>query len=200
MTKHHKNKPWCRYADDGIAHCKTESEAQALLIELKKRFSECRLELHPEKTKIIYCKDNKRTGEYQNTKFTFLGYDFQGRQVMGKYGRFFSFTPSVSKEGRKEMNTVIRNLSLRRRTDLEIESIAEWINPIMRGWINYYGKYNKSGMYCVFNCFNRTLVRWARKKYKNLRASKTQAVKFMECIADRSPNLFAHWRYVDGFI
>lgn len=197
MKTHHQDKPWCRYADDGIAHCKTELEAQKLLTALRERFIQCKLELHPEKTKIVYCKDHKRTGEYQNTTFTFLGYDFKGRQVMGKYSLFIGFTPSVSKRAKKEMNATIRKLSVRTRTDLEIGEIAKWINPIMNGWINYYGKYNKSGIYSVYRCFNSTLTRWARRKYKKLKGHKTLANKFIKRIADSQPHLFAHWRFVD---
>ena len=70
MERTHPGLPWCRYADDGLVHCRTEQEAQAVKAALDARFAECKLEMHPTKTKII---DARTDG------FDFLGYTFRGK-------------------------------------------------------------------------------------------------------------------------
>ena len=91
--------PWCRYADDGLVHCKTEAEAQAIKAALAARLQQCGLEMHPGKTQIVYCKDGSRKGQYPNTKFDFLGYCFRPRVVKNskRNSLFVSFTPAVSR-------------------------------------------------------------------------------------------------------
>lgn len=198
MTVHYSEKPWSRYADDAVCHCKTEVEAQELLVELKQRFAECKLELHPEKTKIVYCKDGSRTGEYSNTKFKFLGYEFRRRKVKNSYtnGIFTSFTPAICPEAKKEMRAKIRKFGIRNRNDLDIKQIADWINPILTGWINYYGKYTKSALYPVLEGVNATLVSWAMRKYVKLQRHKIKASLFIRGVSQNQPNLFVHWQYV----
>lgn len=195
MTKNYPTIPWCRYADDGLAHCKTEQQAQQLLAELKLRFEECGLELHPSKTKIVYCKDGKRRREYLNIEFDFLGYSFRRRSVMNNKdsSMFLSFTPAVSKASEKSMREKTRNQGFYKRTDLSLNDIAEKFNPVLRGWIEYYGRYNRSALYPVLRHFNKTLVAWARRKYKKLRG-KTRAAILLENIVKREPYLFAHWK------
>lgn len=197
MSSHHSHIPWARYADDAVCHCNTEAEAQALLVELKQRFAECNLELHPDKTKIVYCKDGTRKSDYPDTKFKFLGYEFRRRKVKNSYTNriFVSFTPAVCPEAKKEMRAKIRGLNIRNRTDLSLKDIAEWVNPILAGWINYYGKYSKSALYPVLKSFNLTLVSWARHKYKKLHRHKTKAFKFIDGLKQKQPNLFVHWRH-----
>jgi RNA-directed DNA polymerase len=148
MTKHHKSKPWCRYADDGIAHCYTEAQAQALLVELKQRFAACGLEMHSEKTKIVYCKDTNRKENYQNTQFTFLGYDFKLRTLKNALtGQLFcSFSPAVSINALNAMRAKIRSTGLRNRTEKTLIEIAKQYNPMLQGWLMYYGKYNISAL------------------------------------------------------
>ena len=196
MTKHHSPIPWCRYADDGLAHCKTEFQAQQLLESLRKRFEECGLELHPDKTKIVYCKDDTRRNNYPNTKFVFLGYEFRRREVRNtKSNRvFLNFTPAVSKAEVDLMRAKIRNSNLRKRTDLNLDDIAREYNPILRGWLNYYGKYNRSSMYQVLRHFNKTLVTWSMRKFKKLKGRKIRAGEFLMKIAKRQSHLFAHWK------
>lgn len=196
MTKYHKNKPWSRYADDAVCHCKTEVEAQELLDELDRRFTECKLELHPDKTKIVYCKDSDRKDDYPNTKFKFLGYEFRSRKSKNQNTKriFVNFTPAVCPEAKKEMRAKIRKSGIRNRADLSLNQIAEQFNPILNGWLNYYGRYNKSALYPVCRSFNKALVSWARCKYKKLRRHKSKAITFMHNISRMQPNLFAHWR------
>ncbi len=203
MTRKHPNILWCRYADDGLAHCETEQQAQRLLAELRERFKECGLELHPDKTKIVYCKDGKRKGKYSNTSFDFLGYSFCQRSVKNsKQNKMFvSFTPVISKAAQKSMRARIRREGARNRSDLSLDDIADWYNPVLRGWINYYGKYNRSALYPVVRHFNQTLVAWAMRKFKQFRGHKTNAMRFLANIAKKQPHLFAHWKIgmVGGF-
>ncbi len=194
MCRMHSDTPWCRYADDGLVHCKTEQKAKQLLAELKVRFEECGLELHPDKTKIIYCKDSNREQDHTEVKFDFLGYTFRPRRVINnRTGQLFtSFTPAVSKKAVKDMQATIKGYGFGKRTELEIEDIANRSNPILSGWINYYGRYNKSSLYTVLRYFNKTLITWIMRKYKKI-TSKTKAIKFLEHILKEKPNLFIHW-------
>lgn len=196
MKKHHPNTPWCRYADDGLAHCETEEEAKQLLAELTDRFKECGLELHPNKTKIVYCKDGSRRKDYPNKSFDFLGYTFRARPCKNtkRNSMFMNFTPAVSKQALKSMRANTRKYDLRNRTDLSLSDIARWYNPILQGWLNYYGKYSRSSLYPVWRHFNKTLVAWAMRKYKPFRNRKTRASMFMERISREQPHLFVHWR------
>jgi len=189
--------PWCRYADDGLVHCKSEKHAQAIRDALRQRFAECGLELHPEKTKIVYCKDGSRKGKYPNTQFDFLGYTFRPRVVKNpkRDSIFVSFTPAVSKTAMKAMCTRVRRSDIRNRSDLGLNGIAYIFNPILRGWLQYYGRYQPSAMYPVLRQFNKTLVAWARRKYKRLKRHKIRASRFIERISERQPHLFAHWQH-----
>lgn len=196
MERNYPNRPWCRYADDGLIHCKTKMGAEQSLEALRRRFAECGLTLHPEKTKIVYCKDDKRRGKHTEMKFDFLGFTFRRRLVINNKTKksFVGFTPSVSNLSLKSMRMKTRKLGWRNRTELSLNDIAKAYNPVLQGWINYYGSYNRSGMHSIWRHFNKTLVAWAVKKFKGFGRSKTKAGKFLQAIAKRSPNLFAHWR------
>jgi len=200
MKRTHPTIPWCRYADDAVAHCKTEEAAKQLLIELAHRFRECGLELHPDKTKIIYCKDDNRRGNYPNTEFEFLGYSFRRREAKnGKNNKMFlSFNAAASPASMQSMRAKTREIGFNVRADRSLEDIAKECNPILRGWINYYGRYNPSALYPVYRHFNKSLVTWAMRKFKKLRGRKTKAAIFMENIAKRQPQLFAHWKTTVG--
>lgn len=195
MEINHPKLQWCRYADDGLVHCDTEAQAQQLLRELDARFRACGLELHPDKTKIAYCKDSNRRENHRNTSFDFLGYTFRQREAMNKRHKlqFVSFTPAVSKSSMKSMRAKIKKCRLGRRTELEIDDIARRCNPILQGWINYYGRYHSSELDSVFRHFNKTLVKWAMSKYKSLRRHKTKAISFLVNLAKEKPGLFVHW-------
>lgn len=195
MKLNYPNVPWCRYADDGLAHCKTEKQAKQILYCLRKRFAECGLELHPDKTKIVYCKDSNRKSEHQNTSFDFLGFTFRQREAMNKrYNlRFVSFTPAVSKIAMKAMRAKIKKCRIGRRSELSIDDIAQKCNPILQGWINYYGQFHFSALDSIWRHFNKTLIKWAMNKYKSLRKRKTKAIEYLARIAKDRPKLFAHW-------
>jgi RNA-directed DNA polymerase len=196
MEKNHPGKPWCRYTDDGLVHVKTEAEAQEMLTALKYRFGECGLELHPVKTRIVYCKDGQRKEKYPNKSFDFLGYTFRARVCKNtkRNKLFVSFTPAVSKTALKTMRAKTREKDLRNRTDLSLNQIAKWYNPVLQGWLNYYGRYYRSGMYPVWRHFNKTLVAWAMRKYKHFNRRTTKASMFLEKVAQKQPQLFVHWR------
>lgn len=196
LERHFPHVVWCRYADDGLVHCKTEAQAVALLQAVRQRFEQCGLELHPVKTKIVYCKDGRRTKCYPNTSFEFLGYSFRRRGCwVGKEQRMIlGFTPAVSPSSLKAMRTKIRKSRLRERTDLSLAEIAGWLNPIMRGWLEYYGKYTRSAMYAIVRHVNKALGRWATRKFKSLRCRKIGATEFVERCMKRNPGLFVHWR------
>lgn len=188
--------PWCRYADDGLVHCKTEHEALAIRAALDARLAECGLTLHPDKTKIVYCKDSRRKGKYPNTKFDFLGYTFRPRGVMNpkRSIKFVGFTPAVSSIALKSMRQTTRQWNFRNRTDLGLTDFARMFNPILRGWFGYYGRYQPSAMNPVYMHFNKTLVVWAMRKYLRFKGRPTRASHFIEGVAERQPRLFFHWQ------
>ena len=190
----HPDIEWCRYADDGLLHCKTLEQAESFMDILRKRFKDCGLEMHPEKTKIVYCKDAGRRRDYPLTSFDFLGYTFRPRGAKNKYGKLFtSFLPGVSKKAIKAMNAETRRWRFRNKTELNLEDISRMYNSALRGWVNYYGKYYPSALAPVWRHFNRTLVSWAMKKYKKLKG-KTRAIEMFNKIVKENPRLFIHWQ------
>jgi group II intron reverse transcriptase/maturase len=196
ITRAHPDLPWCRYADDGLVHCRSEREAEALRAELQARLAECHLELHPTKTKIVYCKDGKRKATYPNVKFDFLGYCFRPRWVRRLRDNimFCGFNPAVSPAALKTMRSTIRDLGIRHRTQMSLADIALQINPLLRGWIEYYGRYAPSALAPVLRYVNQTLLAWAMRKFKRFAAHKIRASRFLQTIAKTNAELFVHWR------
>ena len=195
MERNRPQNPWARYADDGVAHCRSRAEAEELLKQLHSRFAECGLELHPEKTRIVYCKDDDRRGKYPEIKFDFLGYTFRPRRSKNRYGKFFiNFTPGVSRKAAKAMRQTIRGWRLHLKPDKSIEDISRMFNPVIQGWINCYCRFYKSEMYSVLRHMNRALVQWARRKYKRLNRHRRRAEHWLGRLAKREPKLFAHWK------
>ena len=195
MKRNYPNNPFERYADDSVVHCRTEAEAKRLWKAIEMRLAECGLKLHPEKTKIVYCKDSDRKGKYINEKFDFLGYTFRPRRSKSKNGKYFvGFNPAVSDKASKNMRKTMRSWKMHLRSDKSLEDIANMFNPILQGWINYYGKYYKSELYPTFRHLNNTLARWAMRKYKRFRGHRKRAEHWLGLVAKREPNLFAHWK------
>ena len=196
MARTHPDLPWCRYADDGLVHCRSEQEAQALKVELQARLAECRLELHPTKTKVVYCKDRSRRGAYPNVQFDFLGYCFRPRVVRRSRDNklFCGFNPAVSSSALKAMRTTIRELDFRHQTQLSLVDIARRVNPLLRGWIEYYGRYAPSALSPLLRYINHTLRAWVMRKFKRFAAHKIRAGRFLERLARENANLFVHWR------
>jgi RNA-directed DNA polymerase len=179
MVRNNAHLPFCRYADDGLVHCRTREEAHELKEQLELRFRECKLELHPDKTKIIYCKDDKRPGKYEHIKFDFLGYTFRPRRARSPLGYFVGFTPAVSNKATKSVRDKVRKAHLHRQVDKTIEQIAEIWNPALRGWINYYGRFYKSALYPTLNHFNQVLERWVKRKYRQYKHNPRAAKKWL---------------------
>jgi RNA-directed DNA polymerase len=195
MDRTFPDHPWARYADDGVVHCRTEAEAGQLLAALQERFKACGLALHPDKTRIVYCKDEDRRGEYSETRFDFLGYTFRPRRAKNRYGKFFvSFTPGVSNDAAKDMRQIIRGWRMHLKPDKSLEDLSQMFNPVLRGWINYYGCFYKSALYPTLRHMNRALVQWVRRKYKRFNRYRRRAEYWLGRVARREPTLFAHWQ------
>src|SRR6516162_6733383 len=184
-----------RYADDVIVHCRTERQAQELREAIAERLRACGLELHPEKTKIVYCKDDLRRRTYRNEKFDFLGYTFQPRRSKNRKGKFFiNFSPAVSNKAATAIRDKIRSWNLPQRSDTAIEDLSRMFNPIIRGWLRYYGRYYRSALYPSMRALDRDLALWAKRKYKKLRGHLRRATHWIARISRRAPALFAHWQ------
>lgn len=194
LKRYYPQCPFERYADDAVIHCRTETEAQELKEALGKRLEECGLQMHPEKTKIVYCKDDNRKGNYPNTKFDFLGYGFQPRGAKNKRGQMFiSFIPAVSDKARKSIRGKIRECKTLLATNSELADIAKELNPKLRGWINYYGKFYKSKLDHTLTSVTYRLISWARRKYKKLHGSFNKAYKWVRDMQKSHPKIFVHW-------
>ncbi len=183
-----------RYADDVICHCRSEAQALELKQALEARFAECKLQLHPQKTKIVYCKDANRRGSYSVQQFDFLGYTFRPRRSRNRAGRLFvSFAPAVSSKAAKAMRQRVRGWRVHRRTDLALDEIAQWIQPVVRGWVQYYARFYPSALRTALRTLDSFLVRWAQRKYKRLRGHTKRAWGWLMSLRARQPRLFAHW-------
>lgn len=194
MRRENPTIPFERYADDVICHCRSEAQAKHLKNAIEQRFLSCHLELHPQKTKIAYCKDDNRHGDFPIVQFDFLGYTFQPRLARNRRGQIFvSFIPAISRSAATEIRQTMRSWRLHRRTDSSLSDLARVVNPIVRGWINYYGCYHRSALYWVFKSLDAYIERWARATYKGLRQYTKRARNWVKRVRHREPGLFAHW-------
>jgi RNA-directed DNA polymerase len=195
LAAHYPQVPFERYADDVIVHCRTEKEAQEMRKAIAARLQSCGLELHPEKTKVVYCKDDSRKKTYPNEKFDFLGYTFRPRRSTNRQGKFFiNFSPAVSNQAAKVIRDKFRSWKLPQRSDKAIEDLSRMFNPIIRGWIQYYGRYYRSALYPTMRELDRDLALWAKQKYKKLRRHLRRATHWIARISRSAPELFAHWQ------
>ena len=191
-----------RYADDAVVHCATEQQARRVLAALEERMAEVGLQLHPDKTRIVYCKDrNRRRSDCADTSFTFLGYTFRARQAPARQGNgamFSAFLPAASKDALKRMSGEVRSWRIHLRSGTELEDIASWMNPVVRGWLTYYGRFYRTALNGLRQRINSYLVRWAKRKYKRLRSFK-KVRRWWEGLTARQPRLFAHWAWMTDF-
>jgi group II intron reverse transcriptase/maturase len=186
-----------RYVDDAVVHCVSEAQAGHVLAALRERMRQVGLELHPDKTRIVYCRDSSRCGSYEHIEFTFLGFTFRPRGVRTKHGRMFTgFNPAVSKDALKKMGAEVRSWRLHRRTRTSMTDLARRINPIARGWMNYYGAFCRSELYSLLARINAYLMRWLRNKHKRLRGRK-KARQAWERVVAGWPRFFAQWQWVN---
>jgi RNA-directed DNA polymerase len=194
MAREFPGCPWERYADDIVAHCDSEAQARQLRAAIADRLGTLGLELHPEKTRIVYCKDANRRGDSEHVSFDFLGYTFRGRLARGPRGYFVSFSPAMSTKAVKAKGLQIRAWHLNRRTGTDLSGVAEDINPQVRGWINYYGAFYRSELYPLVRRIDEHLVRWAMQKFKRFRNKPWRAWDWLAKIRQLAPKLFAHWQ------
>jgi len=196
MARNHPEIPFERYADDTICHCRTKEEAERMRTVIKERLGDCILELNEIKTSIVYCKDSNRKESFSQIKFDFLGFTFRPRRAINKRGEYFlSFLPAISSKAKKRIGETMRAWWKTSRTDKPLEEFATFINPYLKGWINYYGKFYKTGLYPLFERLNQRLAIWVTKKYKRYRGHRTRAKQWLSNLYKSQPNLFSHWTF-----
>ncbi|MFE2700094.1 group II intron reverse transcriptase/maturase [Streptomyces mirabilis] len=195
MAREYPTVQFERYADDAVLHCVSERQSREVLAALEDRMAEVGLQLHPDKTRIVYCKDGARPGSYGYEAFTFLGYTFRARRSRTRHGnQFLSFEPAISREALTRIGREVRSWCLHRRSDLTFGELARRINPMVAGWLNYYGRFRPWELHSFVMRINAYLVRWIRKKYRRL-AGKRKALAKLREIAQRYPRMLAHWRF-----
>lgn len=187
-----------RYADDAVIHCRSLTQARGVLAALEARMKQVGLRLHPRRTRIVYCKDANRPGCYEHTGFTFLGYEFTERTVKGRHGLFRSFSPAASKTALKTMSARLRSWRLHRWVRATARDLAEHINPIMRGWMSYYGAFHPSALYPLLKRVSSYLIRWLRGKYRRLRRSWRATMRKWYGGIKAAPGYFVHWAWITG--
>ena len=198
MQQQFPTAPFERYADDIIVHCQTRKQAMYVLESISRRMQECCLTLHPEKTKVVYCQDEIRRGGHAHTRFDFLGYTFRGRSCRNTKGRMFmGFAPAVSQKARKAMRLAIRGWNLKRRVFITVKELSARINPIVRGWMNYFGAYYRSALGPILRHVELTVAGWASRKYRKLNNKLVAATRWLRAIRRREPRLFAHWAWMN---
>jgi group II intron reverse transcriptase/maturase len=198
MARNYPHVPFERYADDIVCHCKSASAAEALCGVLQVRFAACKLVLHPEKTKIVYCKDKNRTGDYPNTSFDFLGFTFRVRKTMWQGAPAHGFLPAVSRRALTSMSRTIRRWQLHLRSDKPLDELASIANPHIRGWINYFGNFGRTELRPTLKGIDLYVIRWARRKFKRLRRKTKGTRDWFGRLRRAQPMLFAHWQLCHG--
>lgn len=189
--------PFARYADDAVVHCRTQEQANAVRRDIATRLEACGLTMHPEKSKVVYCKDSNRTATYPHVQFTFLGFTFQPRKALNRQGQIFtSFLPGVSGEALKRMRQTVRGWRIHRQTPASLAELAWQYNPTIRGWWNYYGAFYPTAMRDLFQFIDCKLERWARRKYKTLQRHKRRRVEWLRKRRNVHQKLFVHWSVV----
>ncbi len=195
MQQAHPNILYERYADDVVLHCKTYRQAEYIRDKVEQRLNRCKLELHPRKTRLVYCKDELRKQAFEETQFDFLGYTFRPRLNRTRQGRLFvNFSPAISDKAKKAIRNTIKRWRLHLWSNASLSSIAAEINAVVRGWINYYGRFIRSEVRGPLQQIDEYLIRWAMGKYKRLRGRYRRSHDWVESVKSRDPRLFSHWR------
>lgn len=200
MAREYSGNLFERYADDVVVHCVSLEQAERLVQAIAARMEVVGLRLHPDKTKIVYCGNRGRRATYEHTAFTFLGYTFRRRGARNERDQvtFTAFTPAISKDALKKISGTVRRWRLGRRTSLTLADIARWMNPIVRGWMQYYGRFNRSALYPLLQRINAYLVRFLRNKFKRVRSFKKAHAGWQRIIS-QYPRAFAHWAWINTF-
>jgi RNA-directed DNA polymerase len=196
LEQTHPTVSYVRYADDAILHCRNKAQAEDVLKTLKERMLKCGLELHPEKTKLVYCKDYRRQENHEMVKFDFLGYSFQPRNTKSKRtGKLFvGFDCAISISSKKRIADKMKELDIVHLTHKSIVGVAIYLDPFIRGWVNYYGRFRIGALKPIFQQLRNRLVMWARKRYKRYKTSLNSAFDWLNRIKEQFPNLFYHWK------
>lgn len=197
LSRNYPEVPFCRYADDGILHCRTEAEAKQMLLHLQARLKECGLEIHPQKTRIVYCKDAYRKEDSENTEFDFLGYTFRPRSSRTRSGRLFvSFSPAISRESAKAIRQKIRRWKIHRRSYASLHDLAKFCGVVIRGWMYYYCRFYRSAFQKLARYLDEVLLRWAMRKFKRLKGHRRRAQQWLSAKRRIEPLLFPHWCFI----
>ena len=187
--------PFCRYADDGLLHCRNRQQAEWVMEKLSQRLEDCGLTIHPDKSRIIYCKDRNRKQDHESIAFDFLGYTFRPRRCVDKKGIVHpNFLPAISKTSKKAIHREMRSWHIQLKNDKSLLDLSKMFNPILIGWHNYYGRFYPSGLQRIWRNFNDYLVKWIRRKYRRFAYHKRRASKYINCLARANPDLFIHWK------
>ena len=198
MARYNPHIPFERYADDIVCHCRSADEAQALRSALQERLAACKLEMHPGKTKIVYCKDKNRCGDHPNTSFDFLGFTFRARKTMWKGVPAHGFLPAVSQRSLKSISRTVKRWRLHLRSDMPLDELAKIANPHVRGWINYFSHFYRTALRPTLKRIDLYVIRWARRKFKRLRRKTKGSRDWFDRLRRADPNLFAHWQLCHG--
>jgi hypothetical protein len=196
LEQTHSAVRYVRYADDAVLHCKSKVQADYVLRSLRKRMKQCGLELHPEKTRLVYCKDYRRQEQHESVKFDFLGYSFQPRTAKSKRdgSLYLGYDCAISIRSKKRIAATMKTLDIEHLTHKSIVGVAQFLEPYIRGWVNYYGKFRLWEMNPLFQLLRRRLVMWVRKRYKRYKTSINRAYRWLERVKDQFPTLFYQWR------
>ena len=194
MAKTFPANSFARYADDIIVHCRTRKQSRYILDQIGQRMRRCRLQLHPEKTQIVYCQDGQRQESHPVTTFDFLGYTFRPRLAISQHGVFVSFLPGISQKAMKRIRAQMRSWLIPRKAEKGLHELSRLYRRQIRGWINYYGKYYKTALRPLFRNLNMRLVKWVRRKYKRCRRQR-EASRWLRAVARKQPTLFPHWEF-----
>jgi RNA-directed DNA polymerase len=187
--------PFERYADDVVIHCRSKEQALEVKAAVEARLRRCKLEAHPEKTRIVYCRDSSRRQKHEHIQFNFLGYGFRPREAKSRRGKVFtSFLPAISMKAKAAIMAEVRDWHIHRMSHVELDDLARMVNAKIRGWVHYYGRYYPTALWRTFQGLNRRLVRWTRGKYKRYRISERRATHWLRQVARQRSGLFAHWQ------
>jgi group II intron reverse transcriptase/maturase len=200
MARNYPRCPFERYADDAVVHCRSREEAESVLAAITGRMDQVGLRLHPDKTHTVYCHDGKRRNEHEHTSFTFLGFTFQAREAQNRTDGsvFTSFIPAISSEAFKAKSSELRRMRIHLHTNQSLGELARWLNPIVGGWAQYYGRFYRSALDPLLQRVNTYLRRWAARKYRRLRILQRFS-RWWDGVLARSPRLFVHWQWVRSF-
>jgi RNA-directed DNA polymerase len=197
MKRSNPSCPFARYADDAVVHCRTRKQAEEVMQSIALRLADCGLMMHPEKSRVVYCKGSHRTASYPHTHFTFLGFTFRPRKAQDHRKKAFTnFLPAVSADALKRMRKEVRSWRIYRQVSGTLEDLARQYNPKIQGWWNYFGAFYRSAMRTLSQYIDQKLMQWARRKYKTLSSHTKHSARWLRRTKRETPRLFSHWNFI----